>query len=87
MAIEQTIIGIVLTVALAIIVIFFALKLGKQAVLLLINSFLGLVVLVLINLFPFVNIDINIFSVLITAIGGIPGIILLILLSALGIAF
>ena len=87
MAIEQTIIGVVLTVALVIVVIFFALKLGKQAVLLLINSFLGLVVLVLINLFPFVNIDINIFSILITALGGIPGMVLLVLLSALGVAF
>jgi len=85
--VENTIIGFVLTAALAVIVIFFALKLGKKAVLLLINGFLGLVVLVLLNLTPFVSIEINIFSVLIAALGGIPGLLLLILLSHLGIAF
>ncbi|MFH1391228.1 MAG: pro-sigmaK processing inhibitor BofA family protein [Candidatus Diapherotrites archaeon] len=81
------IIGFVLTAAVVIIAIFFALKLGKKIVVLLINSFLGLVVLVLLNFFPFVNIEINIWSVLITAFGGIPGIILLILLDLLGFAF
>jgi len=81
------ILGFVLTAAVVIIAIFFALKLGKKIVVLLINSFLGLVVLVLLNFFPFVNIEINIWSVLITVFGGVPGIILLILLDLLGFAF
>ncbi|MCR4334991.1 MAG: pro-sigmaK processing inhibitor BofA family protein [archaeon] len=81
------IIGFVLTAVVVILAIFFALKLGKKIVILLINSFLGLVVLVLLNFFPFVNIEINLWSVLITAFGGIPGIILLVLLDVLGFAF
>lgn len=85
--VENTIIGIVLTVALAIVVIYFALKLGKKLILLVINGFLGLVALVIINFTGFVNIDINIISVLIAALGGLLGIVLLILLSTLGIAF
>ena len=85
--VENTIIGIVLTVILAIVVIYFALKLGKKLILLVINGFLGLVALVIINFTGFVNIDINIISVLIAALGGILGIVLLVLLSTLGIAF
>ena len=85
--VENTILGIVLTVALAAVVIFFALKLGKKLILLVINGFLGLVALVIINFTGFVNIDINIISVLIAALGGLLGIVLLILLSTLGIAF
>ena len=85
--VENTILGIVLTVALAIVVIFFALKLGKKLILLVINGFLGLVALVIINFTGFVTIDINIISVLIAALGGLLGIVLLILLSTLGIAF
>ncbi|MAG18258.1 MAG: sigmaK-factor processing regulatory BofA [Candidatus Diapherotrites archaeon] len=81
------ILGFVLTAIVVIIAIFFALKLGKKIVILLINSFIGLVVLVLLNFFPFIHIEINIWSVLITAFGGIPGIILLILLDLLGFAF
>ena len=62
-------------------------KFGKGLVWLLINSLVGLVILVLLNYFPFVNIVINIWSILIVVFGGIPGIILVILLSHFGIAF
>jgi len=86
-AIPESIIGFVLTVFLAIIVFYFAFKLGKKVVILLLNSFVGLVLLVLVNFLPQVSIEIGIWSVLIVALGGIPGLILLILLNLLGIAF
>ncbi len=85
--VENIIIGTVLSVALAIVVLYFVFVLGKKIILLLINSFLGLVALVLLNFLPFVDLEINLFSVLIAALGGLPGVILLLLLSALGIAF
>ncbi|MCR4369367.1 MAG: pro-sigmaK processing inhibitor BofA family protein [archaeon] len=87
MAVVEGVLGIALSVVLAIIVIFIALKLGKQVVVLVINSILGLVALVLLNYLPFVNVEINLWSVIITALAGIPGVILLILLDLLGIAF
>jgi len=87
MAITNPILGFVLTAILVVIVIFFALKLGKRIIILLINSFLGLIALVLLNYLAIINIEINIWSVLIAALGGLPGIILLILLDVLGIAF
>ncbi|MEK6958137.1 MAG: pro-sigmaK processing inhibitor BofA family protein [archaeon] len=77
----------ILVLLLAVLLIYFALKLGKQLVLLLINSFIGLVILVILNFLPFASVEINVWSILITALGGIPGIILLIILSQLGIAF
>jgi len=73
-----------LSVALLIIV---AWKLGKGLVLLLINSVVGMIILILLNYLPFVKITINIWSILIVAIGGIPGIALVVLLSHFGIAF
>ena len=52
-----------------------------------INSLIGILILAVLNFFPIVNIRINIWSVLIVVFGGVPGIILLILLDVLGIAF
>ena len=52
-----------------------------------INSAIGIIILLIINFFPFINITINIWSVLIAVFGGIPGIILLIVLDLLKIAF
>jgi len=79
--------GPLLTLLVLILVIFIAIKLGKEIVWLALNSVIGLIVLILINFLPFINIDINIWSILIVAIGGIPGIALVILLDLLGIAF
>ena len=73
-----------LLIALAAIV---AWKFGKGIVWLAINSLIGIAALVLLNFLPFVSITINIWSVLIVVLGGIPGIILVILLSHFGIVF
>ena len=85
--IEGQIMGFILTALVAIIVIYFAFKLGKKMVVLLINSFLGLIALVLLNFVPQISIEINIWNVLIVALGGIPGIILVVLLNLLGVVF
>lgn len=50
-----------------------------------INSLVGLVLLVIVNFFPFINISINIWTILIVALGGIPGLLLLVLLELAGI--
>ena len=80
-------VGPVLTFILIALVIIVALKFGKGIIWLAINSIIGIVALVLLNYLPFINIVINIWSVLIVALGGIPGIILVILLSHFGIMF
>lgn len=79
--------GPLLTIALFLIVLYIALKLGKSIIILLVNSIIGLVLLFVINLLPYINITINIWSILIVAIGGVPGLILLVLLDLLKIAF
>ena len=60
---------------------------GKSIVTLIINSVIGLVALLLLNLLPIVNITINIWSILIVALGGLPGLVVVIILSLLHIAF
>lgn len=79
--------GPIITIILLIIIIFIALKFGRFIVGLAINSLIGLLILFLLNFLPFINIDINIWSILIVALAGIPGIALLILLDLAGIAF
>jgi hypothetical protein len=85
--VEILILGPILSFVFLAIIILFAMFFGKGIVWLIINSVIGLVALVLVNLLPIVNITINIWSVLIVAFGGILGFILLIILSAFGIAF
>lgn len=80
-------IGRIITAILALIVIYLALKIGKKIVLLVLNSFIGLVLLLLANFIPFVHIPINIWTILIAGFGGILGVILLVVLGQLGIVF
>ncbi|MDO8633722.1 MAG: pro-sigmaK processing inhibitor BofA family protein [archaeon] len=79
--------GPILTFLFIVLLVILAWKLGKGIVWLLINSVVGMVILILLNFLPFVNIQINVWSILIVALGGIPGIALVILLSYFGIAF
>ena len=85
--VEMLFLGPVLTFLFIALLVIVAWKLGKGLFWLGINSLIGIVILVLLNFLPFVNIVINIWSVLIVALGGIPGLILVILLSHFGIAF
>ena len=77
----------ILTVLLVVILIYFALKLGKKLIVLAINSFLGLVVLVLLNILPFLELEISIWTILVAGLGGIPGVLLIVILHSLGLAF
>jgi hypothetical protein len=85
--VEIIILGPIITAILLLIVIFVVLKMGKSVVFLIINSVIGLIALTLVNFLPIVNVTINIWSVLIVALGGLPGLIILIILSVLQIAF
>ncbi|GEM_PF-1510565 len=80
-------VGPLLSVLLLVVLIIIALKFGKFIVALAVNSLVGLVLLFLLNFLPFLEIGINLWSILIVAFGGIPGLALLILLDLLGIAF
>ena len=84
---EILFLGPILTFLFIVLLVIVALKLGKGLFWLLINSLVGMVILILLNFLPFVKITINIWSILIVALGGIPGIVLVVLLSHFGIAF
>ncbi len=58
----------------------------KNSMYLILNSILALIVLFLLNMIG-INVDINIFTILIVAIAGFPGLVLVVLLHLLGIAF
>ena len=86
--VELVVLGPILTFVFLIIVVLVVVLLGQGIVWLIINSIIGIIGLVLVNLIPnFVNIPINVWSVLIVAFGGIPGFVLLILLDVLKLAF
>ncbi len=84
---EILILGPLLSFIFLAILVVVALKFGKDIVWLIINSVIGIIFLIVINFLPVVNITINIWSVLIAVFGGIPGIILLIILDLLKVAF
>lgn len=85
--VEFVILGPVLSFIFLALLIIAALKFGTSIVWLVINSVIGMVFLIVINFLPFINITINIWSILIAVFGGIPGIALLILLDVFKIAF
>lgn len=84
---EFLVLGPLLSFVLLALLIIVAFKFGTSILWLVINSVIGMILLIAINFLPFINITINIWSILIVVFGGIPGVILLILLSALNIAF
>lgn len=59
----------------------------KGATGLLVNAVVGVIVLWLLDLFIAPPVTINLWSVLIAAIGGLPGVLIVIVLHFLGIAF
>lgn len=77
--------GPLLSALLAVLLIVVAIKFGGGILWLFINSLIGLAVLILLNFLPVINIPINIWTVLIVALGGLPGIILLVVLNLFGI--
>jgi len=59
-----------------------ALKLGVKIIL---HMILGWILLFFVNLIPFVNIPINILTILIAGFGGVIGVILLLILQLIGL--
>ena len=70
--------------AICVIFIFIILKMAKE---LIINTILGLIILFFVNFLFHLHIRYTIWTILVCAIGGIPGSILVILLHLLKIAF
>ncbi|MDO8538531.1 MAG: pro-sigmaK processing inhibitor BofA family protein [archaeon] len=85
--VEIFFLGPVLSLVLLAIIILIALKFSSSIFWLIINSAIGVIALMLVNFLPYIDIEINIWSILITVFGGIAGIILLIILDLGGIAF
>jgi len=80
-----TAIGLLVVAILVLIVLYILVKLGARfGKYLAVNSILGIIVLVLANFFG-VPVPINLVTLLICALAGIPGALLIILLFVLGI--
>ena len=75
---------VLLIVVLAVIAVYYVLKTAKY---LIVNTILGLILHVLANIVLEHDIEYSITALLVCAIGGIPGAILVILLHILNIAF
>ena len=80
-------IGEIVGLILAIIVVAVLFKVFRNIVGLIVNAVIGVVILWILNLFLSPPVAINIWSVLISAIGGIAGVIIVLALHFLGIAF
>ncbi|HOT94562.1 MAG TPA: pro-sigmaK processing inhibitor BofA family protein [Methanoregulaceae archaeon] len=77
------IVGLVLAIVAAVLLY----KLVRGLAGLLVNAVAGIVVLWLLDLFLSPPVAINLWSVLIAAIGGLPGVLIVIVLHFLGLAF
>jgi hypothetical protein len=80
-------IGEIIGLIIAIILVVVLFKVLKSIPALVVNAIVGVVILWLLNLVLGQNIVINIWSILISAIGGIAGVIIVVVLHFLGIAF
>lgn len=77
----------ILGLILAIIVVVVLFRVARNIPALIGNAVIGVIILVLLNLFLSPPVVINIWSILISAIGGIAGVIIVVVLHFLGIAF
>ena len=77
----------ILGLILAIIVVIVLFRVVKNIPALIGNAVIGVIILVLLNLFLSPPVVINIWSILISAIGGIAGVFIVVVLHLLGIAF
>jgi hypothetical protein len=71
---------------LALFIVYLIFKFLKNPEYIIYNSIMGILIFLILNIFG-VGIAINIFSVGIVAIGGVPGVILVLLLHFLGLGF
>ncbi len=77
----------ILGLILAIIIVVVLFRVARNIPALIGNAVIGVIILVILNLFLSPPVVINIWSILISAIGGIAGVIIVVVLHFLGIAF
>lgn len=77
----------ILGLILAIIIVIVLFRVARNIPALIGNAVIGVIILVILNLFVSPPVVINIWSILISAIGGIAGVIIVVVFHFLGIAF
>lgn len=77
----------ILGLILAIIIVIVLFRVARNIPALIGNAVIGVIILVILNLFLSPPVVINIWSILISAIGGIAGVIIVVVFHFLGIAF
>ncbi len=76
------IIGLILALA----ILYLMFRFIKSATYLVVNSIIGIIIFLLLN-FLGIGVKIDLFSIAIAAIAGIPGVVLVLILHFLGLAF
>lgn len=77
-------VGIAILIIFIIIGIVILVKIGGLLLRILLHAILGWILLFLVNLFPYVNIPINILTVLVAGFGGVFGVVALLIAQFLG---
>ena len=77
-------VGIAILIIFIIIGVLILVKIGGLLLRILLHAILGWILLFLVNLFPYVNIPINILTILVAGFGGVFGVIVLLIAQALG---
>lgn len=78
-------VGIAILIIFIIIGVIILVKIGGLLLRILLHVILGWILLFLANLFPYVNIPINLLTILVAGFGGVFGVILLLIAQFLGI--
>lgn len=86
MGIETLLVGILLVILLVVGIIILV-KAAGIILKILLHMALGFVLLFIVDLIPFIQVPINIITVLVAGFGGVFGVVLLIILNALGISW
>lgn len=77
-------IGIAILIIFLIIGVVILVKIGGLLLRILLHAILGWILLFLVNLFPYVNIPINILTILVAGFGGVFGVVALLIAQFLG---
>ncbi|MBI4044993.1 MAG: pro-sigmaK processing inhibitor BofA family protein [Candidatus Diapherotrites archaeon] len=77
--------GPLITLLLLVLLVFSVMTFGRFLFSMLINSVIGVALLIILNFLPFIEVNINVWSILIVALGGIPGVIILVILDLAGV--
>ncbi|MCX2819680.1 MAG: hypothetical protein ACI9QA_000688 [Methanobacteriota archaeon] len=77
-------VGLLVLAVLALAAVYLTMKVVKP---LAYNAIVGLVLLAAVNFTGFVEVDITLFAVALVAVAGVPGVVLVVILSVVGVAF